>query len=106
MPSLCARRYQQEVFERALRQNVIAVLETGTGKTLIAIMLLQHYAQEAAVKRKQAVFLVPTVSLAAQVQERPTCCLWRMILPSSKHVIQQWLLGGTLLVMTWILDNL
>ena len=37
-----AREYQQELFERARDENIIAVLDTGTGKTLIAAMLIRH----------------------------------------------------------------
>lgn len=36
------REYQMELFERAKEDNVIAVLDTGSGKTLIAVLLLRH----------------------------------------------------------------
>ncbi|KAK8161000.1 hypothetical protein BKA80DRAFT_311181 [Phyllosticta citrichinensis] len=36
------REYQMELFERAKEDNVIAVLDTGSGKTLIAVLLLKH----------------------------------------------------------------
>lgn len=36
------REYQLELFERAKEENVIAVLDTGSGKTLIAVLLLKH----------------------------------------------------------------
>lgn len=36
------RDYQMELFERAKMQNTIAVLDTGSGKTLIAVLLLRH----------------------------------------------------------------
>lgn len=35
------REYQIELFERAKLQNTIAVLDTGSGKTLIAVLLLR-----------------------------------------------------------------
>lgn len=36
------REYQIELFEKAKEKNVIAVLDTGSGKTLIAVLLLRH----------------------------------------------------------------
>lgn len=36
------REYQMELFEKAKICNTIAVLDTGSGKTLIAVMLLRH----------------------------------------------------------------
>lgn len=60
--------YQLEALEMALKDNTIVFFETGTGKTLIAIMLLRSYSH---LLRKPsphiAVFLVPTVVLVTQV---------------------------------------
>ncbi|XP_073037868.1 endoribonuclease Dicer homolog 2-like [Primulina eburnea] len=65
-----ARSYQLEALEKALKQNTIVFFETGTGKTLIAIMLLRSYAH---LLRKPSpfisVFLVPTVVLVTQQAE-------------------------------------
>ncbi|KAL0452252.1 UNVERIFIED_CONTAM: Endoribonuclease Dicer2 [Sesamum latifolium] len=65
-----ARSYQLEALQKALEQNTIVFFETGTGKTLIAIMLLRSYAH---LLRKPspyvAVFLVPTVVLVTQQGE-------------------------------------
>lgn len=36
------REYQQELYKRASAGNIIAVLETGSGKTLIAILLIKE----------------------------------------------------------------
>ncbi|CAI0437057.1 unnamed protein product [Linum tenue] len=70
-PSLpFARSYQLEALQVAIRQNTISYLETGSGKTLVAIMLLRHYAP---FLRKPspfiAVFLVPQVVLVRQQAE-------------------------------------
>ena len=63
--------YQLEALDKAIRENTIVYLETGCGKTLIAIMLLRSYAYHL---RKPspyiAVFLVPKVVLVSQV----LCC--------------------------------
>jgi endoribonuclease Dicer len=40
------RDYQTELFLRAKEQNTIAVLDTGTGKTHIATLLLRHVLEE------------------------------------------------------------
>ncbi|BBH06838.1 dicer-like 2 [Prunus dulcis] len=65
-----ARSYQLEALEAAIKQNTIVFLETGSGKTLIAIMLLRSYAY---MLRKPspfvAVFLVPQVVLVKQQAE-------------------------------------
>ncbi|XP_028758757.1 endoribonuclease Dicer homolog 2 [Neltuma alba] len=65
-----ARSYQLEALEKAVGQNTIVYLETGSGKTLIAIMLLRSYAY---LLRKPspfvAVFLVPHVVLVKQQAE-------------------------------------
>ncbi|XP_051121429.1 endoribonuclease Dicer homolog 2 isoform X2 [Andrographis paniculata] len=69
-PVSFARSYQLEALEKALEQNTVVFFETGTGKTLIAIMLLRSYAH---LLRKPsphiAVFLVPTVVLVTQQGE-------------------------------------
>ncbi|KAJ0973480.1 hypothetical protein J5N97_021439 [Dioscorea zingiberensis] len=66
-PESFARSYQLEALEMAMNQNTIAFLETGAGKTLIAIMLIRAHAH---MLRKPsdfiAVFLVPTVVLVDQ----------------------------------------
>ena len=37
------RDYQQKIFDRAKNQNSIIYVETGKGKTFIAIMLMANY---------------------------------------------------------------
>ncbi|RAL54301.1 hypothetical protein DM860_001429 [Cuscuta australis] len=65
-----ARSYQLEALEKAMKQNTIVFLETGSGKTLIAIMLLRSFGH---LIRKPspyvAIFLVPTVVLVTQQGE-------------------------------------
>uniref|UniRef100_A0A0E0M8Z7 Uncharacterized protein n=1 Tax=Oryza punctata TaxID=4537 RepID=A0A0E0M8Z7_ORYPU len=67
----CVRacRYQVEVFEAALRGNTIAVLDTGSGKTMVAVMLAREHARRVRAgeaPRRAVVFLAPTVHLVHQ----------------------------------------
>ncbi|KAG2217031.1 hypothetical protein INT45_003987 [Circinella minor] len=66
------RDYQYELFQKAVDENVLAVLDTGSGKTLIAVMLIKHIAakeREERLKRrntKLTFFLVDRVPLVPQ----------------------------------------
>jgi endoribonuclease Dicer len=65
---LCVRSYQLEALEQAVRENTIVYLETGSGKTLIATMLLRSYACHLRKPSPHiAVFIVPKVVLISQV---------------------------------------
>lgn len=67
-----AREYQVELFERAKEKNTIAVLNTGTGKTLIAVMLMKHAIaqdlmdQQNGLAPRISFFLVDKVTLVEQ----------------------------------------
>ncbi|KAI0204785.1 hypothetical protein F4808DRAFT_474130 [Astrocystis sublimbata] len=66
------REYQTELFERAKEKNVIVVLDTGAGKTLIAALLLRHIVEKelddrkAGYEHRLAFFLVDKVALVHQ----------------------------------------
>lgn len=66
------RDYQLELFERAKEKNTIAVLDTGSGKTLIAVLLLQHVINQEledrakGLPRRLSFFLVDKVALVYQ----------------------------------------
>jgi hypothetical protein len=47
------RAYQQAVANRAIEGNVIAVSDTGSGKTLISVILLKHMVAKARQEAKQ-----------------------------------------------------
>ena len=57
------------MFEAAMRKNTIAVLETGAGKTLIAVMLMKEFGKRLIVdgKKMTIIFLSSTVNLVNQV---------------------------------------
>ena len=75
------RSYQLELFERAKQQNTIAVLDTGSGKTLIAVLLLRHILDQELEDRRTgkaqrvAFFLVPSVNLVFQQHSVLECNL-------------------------------
>ncbi|KAL6710207.1 Dicer-like protein 1 [Coniothyrium glycines] len=66
------RDYQTELFQRAKGENIIAVLDTGSGKTHIATLLLRHILDKELEDRAQrgvhkvAFFLVESVNLVFQ----------------------------------------
>ncbi|TGO58073.1 hypothetical protein BOTNAR_0188g00060 [Botryotinia narcissicola] len=66
------RDYQLELFEKAKKQNIIAVLDTGSGKTFIAVLLLRwimdQELEDRAIGKPHRVsfFLVDSVTLCHQ----------------------------------------
>ncbi|KAI0261075.1 hypothetical protein BC834DRAFT_973021 [Gloeopeniophorella convolvens] len=63
---LTPRRYQEEIFLKAQQGNVIAALDTGSGKTLISAMLIKWVSAQEGLKKKVVIFLVPKVPLVEQ----------------------------------------
>jgi hypothetical protein len=63
---LIPREYQKEIFLKAQQRNVIAVLDTGSGKTLISALLIKWIATQEHSQKKVTVFLVPKVPLVEQ----------------------------------------
>ncbi|GAB4861487.1 Dicer-like protein 1 [Ancistrocladus abbreviatus] len=70
-PEEQARQYQLDVLEQAKQKNTIAFLETGAGKTLIAVLLIRSVCNKLRQQNKKmlAVFLVPKVPLVYQQAE-------------------------------------
>ncbi|TRM58708.1 hypothetical protein BD626DRAFT_410125 [Schizophyllum amplum] len=58
------RNYQQEMLGQSLRRNIIIALDTGSGKTHIAVLRLKHEMERQ--KSKIAWFFAPTVGLCEQ----------------------------------------
>lgn len=69
LPEEKARQYQLDVLQQAKENNTIAFLETGAGKTLIAVLLIKSMQDTLQKQNKKllAVFLVPKVPLVYQV---------------------------------------
>ncbi|THF99109.1 hypothetical protein TEA_021357 [Camellia sinensis var. sinensis] len=70
-PEEQARQYQLDVLEQAKQKNTIAFLETGAGKTLIAVLLIKSVCSDLQMQNRRmlAVFLVPKVPLVYQQAE-------------------------------------
>ncbi|KAH9482151.1 Dicer-like protein 2 [Psilocybe cubensis] len=58
------RGYQQEMLEESMRKNIIIALDTGSGKTLIAVLRLKYEIEREPVKISW--FIAPTVALCEQ----------------------------------------
>ncbi|KAJ8133310.1 hypothetical protein O1611_g307 [Lasiodiplodia mahajangana] len=59
-----ARSYQVEMFEKSLKQNIIVAMDTGSGKTQVAVLRIQAELE----KRTDKIiwFLAPTIALCEQ----------------------------------------
>ncbi|KAM0814966.1 putative Dicer-like protein 2 [Seiridium cardinale] len=62
---LHARAYQVEMFEESLKQNIIVAMDTGSGKTQIAVLRMQAELERSP-PGKLIWFLTPTVALCYQ----------------------------------------
>ncbi|EPS97555.1 hypothetical protein FOMPIDRAFT_1166449 [Fomitopsis schrenkii] len=63
-PVFHTRSYQQELLEESLRANIIIALDTGSGKTHIAVLRIKHEVERE--PRKISWFFAPTVALVEQ----------------------------------------
>ncbi|KAF9112474.1 Dicer-like protein 1 [Mortierella sp. AM989] len=67
---LVPRDYQVEMYEKALQRNIIAVMDTGSGKTLVAVMLINEMIkrerESPRTERRISFFIVNNVPLVSQ----------------------------------------
>ncbi|KAI9055853.1 hypothetical protein LZ554_000792 [Drepanopeziza brunnea f. sp. 'monogermtubi'] len=59
------RPYQQEMLQESLKRNIIVAMDTGSGKTHIAVMRMQHEIERSS-PNQIIWFLAPTVDLCDQ----------------------------------------
>ncbi|PNY19942.1 Dicer-like protein 2 [Tolypocladium capitatum] len=88
---MTSRAYQLEMLDRSLRQNVIVVMDTGSGKTQVAVLRMKAEL-ERSTPDKIIWFLAPTVDLCAQQFE---------IVRLQAASVQMRLLTGNDNVHTW-----
>ncbi|KAL7920435.1 hypothetical protein ACQKWADRAFT_322180 [Trichoderma austrokoningii] len=62
---MASRAYQLEMLDQSLRRNVIVAMDTGSGKTQVAVLRIKAELERCDPK-KLVWFLTPTVSLSAQ----------------------------------------
>ncbi|KAK6226081.1 RNase3 domain-containing protein [Colletotrichum tabaci] len=60
-----SRAYQTEMFAESMRQNIIVAMDTGSGKTQVAVLRIRAEVERTSSKHI-VWFLAPTVSLCAQ----------------------------------------
>ena len=72
-----ARNYQVQCFIEALQQDLVAVLPTGAGKTMIASMLLKRMKELN--PEKMGLFIVDRIPLVYQQAKVSYCQLWSLI---------------------------
>ena len=74
------RLYQQEMFEESMKRNTIVVMPTGSGKTAVAVLRIQHALQQC--ENDQLVwFIAPKVTLCEQQHH-----VLKAALPGYEHV--------------------
>ncbi|KAI0667772.1 P-loop containing nucleoside triphosphate hydrolase protein [Trametes maxima] len=66
-PIVHTRAYQQELLEESMHRNLIIALDTGSGKTHIAMLRMKHEAERGS--KKVSWFIAPTVALVEQQYE-------------------------------------
>ncbi|KAI0885310.1 uncharacterized protein GGS22DRAFT_163408 [Annulohypoxylon maeteangense] len=90
-----AREYQLEMFEDSLRRNLIVTMETGTGKTQVAVLRIQAELERSP-PDKIIWFLAPTVALCEQQAK---------VLRSQMPSVQIKFLSGADGIDTWTDDR-
>ncbi|KAI0087899.1 P-loop containing nucleoside triphosphate hydrolase protein [Irpex rosettiformis] len=66
-PAIHTRGYQQELLQESLRRNIVIALDTGSGKTHIAMLRMKHEVEQQT--KKICWFSAPTVALIEQQRD-------------------------------------
>nr|WKU84469.1 dicer-like 2 [Erysiphe quercicola]WKW83696.1 dicer-like protein 2 [Erysiphe quercicola] len=85
------RSYQLEMFEESRKRNIIIAMDTGSGKTHIAVMRMK-YELDRMPQHKMIWFLTPTVSLGSQQYQyiQSQICSSEIKFLSSSDNIDRW----------------
>ena len=92
------RNYQTELFERAKERNIVIVLATGSGKTLIAVLLIQHFSHQlgqrpernsSALSNQRTSPNSKATALTAAAIVSNTPRKWTVFLAPTIHLVQQ-----------------
>mmetsp|Transcript_25455 Transcript_25455/g.73015 ORF Transcript_25455/g.73015 Transcript_25455/m.73015 type:complete len:665 (+) Transcript_25455:135-2129(+) len=99
---LVPRPYQLEAAEEALARNVIVVLPTGSGKTLVAILVAERLLGQAENRGKVVIVVVSSTAVLAQQAEhfRRDSDLRVAVLSGGVHIGQARVGGAQVLVGT------
>ncbi|KAF3933306.1 hypothetical protein ABW19_dt0200687 [Dactylella cylindrospora] len=82
------RHYQAEMLQYSLKQNIICTMDTGSGKTHIAILRIREELEKS--HQKISWFLAPTVTLSKQQGELLKQSLPCQVILLDGETIQKW----------------
>jgi superfamily II DNA or RNA helicase len=70
IPTFEPREYQLEMLEESLRRNIVIAIDTGAGKTHIAILRMKHEIERET--RKVCAWLLQAISSTCQCRDLST----------------------------------
>ena len=82
------RNYQYKLFQKSKEENSIVVLETGTGKTMIAIYLIYHHLSHYNLEKK-VLFIHKNSMISIKIDSfyhKYGSIMWTTILSNNKEI--------------------